>query len=173
MVKYKVLIDENKIKTRVAELGQVLTKDYQGKNPIVICVLKGGIIFFTDLIRRINTPLEIDFVRFSSYRNGAENGELRSLLNVTTDIKNRDVLIVEDIVDSGKTLSFFVSVLEKQKPSSIKVCALLDKKDARKVPFTADYVGFEIANSFVIGYGLDYNELYRELPFIAVITDID
>lgn len=168
---YKQTVSAQEIQARVKELGQQITKDYQGKSPVVICMLKGAIYFFADLTNNMDLPLQIDFARLSSYRNGTVSGEMQVIAEITTDIKGKDVLIVEDIIDSGKTLSYFIKMLEKQNPASIKICAFLDKKERREVDIKVDYVGFDIPNYFVIGYGLDYAEKYRELPFLAEVLD--
>ena len=168
---YKQTVSAQEIQARVKELGKQITQDYQGKSPVVICMLKGAVYFFADLTKNIDLPIMIDFARLSSYRNGTVSGEMQVIADITTNITGKDVLIVEDIVDSGKTLSYFVKMLEKQNPTSIKICAFLDKKERREVDIKVDYVGFDIPNYFVIGYGLDYAEKYRELPFLAEVLD--
>ena len=168
---YKQTVSAQEIQARVKELGKQITQDYQGKSPVVICMLKGAVYFFADLTKNIDLPIMIDFARLSSYRNGTVSGEMQVIADITTNITGKDVLIVEDIVDSGKTLSYFVKMLEKQNPASIKICAFLDKKERREVDIKVDYVGFDIPNYFVIGYGLDYAEKYRELPFLAEVLD--
>ena len=170
MENYRIILTEEQIQKRVKELGEQITKDYAGKRPIFICMLKGAIVFFSDIIRNVKLPLEMDFARLSSYRNGTVSGEMQMINEITTDIKGKDVIIVEDIVDSGKTLSYFCKLLEKKEPASIKICAFSDKKERREVDIEVDYVGFDIPNVFVIGYGLDYAEKYRELPFLAEVT---
>ena len=132
-------------------------------------MLKGAVYFFADLIKHIDIPVMIDFARLSSYRNGTTSGKMELIADITAEIENRDVLIVEDIVDSGKTLSYFIDLLKEKKPASIKICTFLDKKERREVDITADYIGFDIPCGFVIGYGLDYAERYREFPFLAEI----
>lgn len=171
MENYKVLISEEEIQKRVAELGEQITSDYQGKSPVVICMLKGAVYFFADLTKRIKLPLALEFARLSSYRNGTVGGKMEVISDVTSDITGKDVLIVEDIIDSGKTLAYFIELLKKKNPASVKICAFLDKKERREVNISADYAGFEIPCGFVIGYGLDYAEKYRELPFLAEIID--
>ena len=141
----------------------------EGKEPVIICMLKGAVYFFADLIKHIDIPVMIDFARLSSYRNGTTSGKMELIADITAEIENRDVLIVEDIVDSGKTLSYFIDLLKEKKPASIKICTFLDKKERREVDITADYIGFDIPCGFVIGYGLDYAERYREFPFLAEI----
>ncbi len=169
---YKMLISEQEIQQRVKELGEKITEDYKGKQPVIIGMLKGAVYFFTDLTRHIKLPLMIDFARLSSYKNGIVSGEMELVSNITTEITGKDVLIVEDIVDSGNTLSYFVKLLQQKKPNSIKICAFLDKKDCRQTPIEVDYKCFDVKPVFVIGYGLDYAERYRELPYLAEVTDV-
>ena len=171
MEKYKILLTEEQIKARVSELGKQISSDYEGKEPVIICMLKGAVYFFADLIKSISIPVMIDFARLSSYRNGTSGGKMELIADITAKIEGKDVLIVEDIVDSGKTLAYFIDLLKKKKPSSIKICTFLDKKERRKVEINADYIGFDIPCGFVIGYGLDYAERYREFPFLAEITE--
>lgn len=169
---YKMLISEQEIQQRVKELGEKITEDYKGKQPVIIGMLKGAVYFFTDLTRHIKLPLMIDFARLSSYKNGMVSGEMELVSNITTEITGKDVLIVEDIVDSGNTLSYFVKLLQQKNPNSIKICAFLDKKDCRQTPIEVDYKCFDVKPVFVIGYGLDYAERYRELPYLAEVTDV-
>lgn len=169
--RYKIILTQEQIQARVKELGEHITMDYYGKNPVIICMLKGAVYFFTDLTKHIKTPIMIEFARLSSYKNGTVGGEMEVVSDITADLTGKDVIIVEDIVDSGKTLSFFVKMLEKKNPASIKICAFLDKKERREVDIKADYIGFDIPCGFVIGYGMDYAEKYRELPFLAEVTD--
>ncbi len=168
---YKILLSTEQIQKRVKELGEQITKDYAGKEPVIICMLKGAVYFFADLTKNIDLPIMIDFARLSSYRNGTTSGQMEVISNITATIENKDVIIVEDIVDSGKTLAYFIKMLEEKKPASIKICAFIDKKERREVNISADYVGFDIPCGFVIGYGLDYAEKYRELPFLAEVID--
>lgn len=168
---YKILLTEKKIQKRVKQLGKIISRDYQGKEPVIICMLKGAVYFFADLIKNIDIPVMIDFARLSSYRNGTTSGKMELIADITAEIENRDVIIVEDIVDSGKTLSYFINMLEEKHPASIKICTFLDKKERREVDITADYIGFDIPCGFVIGYGLDYAERYREFPFLAEIIN--
>ena len=171
MDKFKVLISKEAIQKRVKELGEQITRDYAGKEPVIICMLKGAVYFFTDLTRNIDLPINIEFARLSSYRNGTVSGQMQVVSDITADISGKHVLIVEDIIDSGKTLAFFVEMLKTKNPASIKICALTDKKERREADIEADYVGFDVPNTFVIGYGLDYAEKYRELPYVAEVTD--
>lgn len=168
---YRETISSQQIQQRVKELGAKITKDYAGKSPVIICMLKGAVYFFADLTKNIDLPIMIDFARLSSYRNGTVSGEMQVIADITTNITDKDVLIVEDIVDSGKTLSYFIKMLQKHNPASIKICAFLDKKERREVEIKVDYVGFDIPNYFAIGYGLDYAEKYRDLPFLAEVLD--
>ena len=168
---YRILLTEEQIQERVKELGAQITEDYKDNPPVIICMLKGAIYFFADLTRQIRLPLTFDFARLSSYKNGIFSGEMELISNITTPIEGKDVLIVEDIVDSGKTLSYFIKLLEEKKPKSIKICTFFDKKDRREANIEADYIGFNLPCGFIIGYGLDYAEKYREFPFLAEIID--
>lgn len=171
MQNYKILLTKEQIEERVKNLAKEITRDYKDKEPVIICMLKGAVYFFTDLVKNIDTPVMIDFARLSSYKNGTVSGEMELISNITAEIKNRDVIIVEDIVDSGKTLAFFIELLKKKQPKSVKICAFLDKKERREANITADYIGFDMQCGFVIGYGLDYAEKFRELPFLAEVID--
>ena len=171
MDNYKILLSEEAIQKRVKELGEEITRDYADKKPVVICMLKGAVYFFADLTKNIKLPLMLDFARLSSYRSGTTSGQMELIYDITAEIEGRDVILVEDIVDSGKTLAYFIELLKKRHPASVKVCAFLDKKERREVDIKADYVGFDIPFGFVIGYGLDYAEKYRELPFLAEIVE--
>ncbi len=167
----KKLISASKIKRKVKKIGKQITKDYQGKQPVVICMLKGAVYFFSDLTKYIKLPIMIDFARLSSYRNGTTSGKMELIANFTTEITGKDVIIVEDIVDSGKTLAYFIELLKEKNPASIKICSFLDKTDCRQVPITVDYKCFDVPPVFVIGYGLDYAEKYRELPYLGAVLD--
>lgn len=173
MKNYKILLTEQQIGERIKQLGAQITEDYAGKEPVIICMLKGAVYFFADLVKNIKVPVMIDFARLSSYKNGTVSGEMELVSNITAEIKDKDVIIVEDIVDSGKTLSCFIKLLKKKQPKSVKICAFLDKKERREVDISADYVGFDIPCGFVIGYGLDYAEKFRELPFLAEVINPD
>ena len=168
---FRVVLTEEQIQKRVKELGELITKDYAGKKPVIICMLKGAIVFFSDIVRSLKIPLSMEFARLSSYRNGTTSGEMELINDIRSDVSGKDVLIVEDIVDSGKTLSYFVKLLEQKNPASIKICAFLDKKERREVEVKVDYAGFDIPCGFVVGYGLDYAENYRELPYLAEVID--
>lgn len=170
MKQLKVVLSEDQIQARVKELGKIISKDYAGKSPVVICMLKGAIEFFSDIVRSLTVPISMEFARLSSYRNGTESGDMELITDITADVSGKDILIIEDVVDSGKTLSYFISLLEKKNPASIKICAFLDKPERRCSDVKVDYVGFQINCGFVIGYGLDYAERFRELPYLAEIN---
>lgn len=167
MENYKVILTQEQIQERIKELAKQISEDYKGKTPVVICMLKGAVYFFADLTRNFTIPVMIEFARLSSYRNGTSSGEMELISDINADITGQDVLIIEDIVDSGKTLSYFIGLLKKKNPASIKICSFLDKKERRQVDINVDYTGFDIPCGFVIGYGLDYAQKYRELPFLA------
>lgn len=172
----RILLTAEQIQKRVKELANQITLDYSSvdntiRRPVFICTLKGAVYFFADITKNIKRPIMLDFAKLSSYKNGMVSGEMEMQSDITTDIEGRDVIIVEDIIDSGKTLAFFVDMLKKRNPKSIKICAFLDKKERREVDIAADYVGFDIPCGFVVGYGLDYAEKYRELPYLAEIID--
>ena len=165
-----ILLTEEQIQNRVAELGEILTKEYEGKNPVVVGVLKGVVVFYADMIRHIKTPCQLDFMWISSY-SGTNSSGMLVRQDVTADIKGRHVLILEDIFDTGNSLDFTVKHLLTKEPASLKICTLLDKPERRKPGITlqADYTGFTIPNAFVVGYGLDYNEKYRNLPYVGIL----
>ena len=166
----EILITEESIRKRVAELGKEISRDYEGKVPILVNILKGGIIFLSDLVRELDVLHEIDFMSVSSYGSQTEStGVVRILADLSINIEARDVIIVEDVVDSGLTLDYIRNILEARHPKSLRICTLLDKRAGRSVEVPLDYVGFEIADEFVIGYGLDYVQKYRNLPYIAVL----
>ena len=166
----KVLIGEDDIKRRVHELGEELSRDYEGKTPILISVLKGGIIFLSDLVRSLTILHEIDFMWVSSYRGTESSGVVRILADLSINIEDHDVIIVEDIVDTGMTLDYIRHILLARHPKSLRICTLLDKKARRQIEVPIDYVGFEIPDEFVIGYGLDYGEKLRNLPYVALLN---
>ena len=167
----KILLSEQQIQARIQELGEVLTKEYADKNPVIIGVLKGVVVFYADMIRHIQVPCQMDFMWLSSYAGTDSTGKMLVRQDVTADIEGRHVLILEDIFDTGNSLEFTVNHLKKQNPASIKICTLLDKPERRRpgVTVQADYVGFTIPNAFVVGYGLDYNEKYRNLPYVGIL----
>ena len=166
----KILIDQNKLSDIVKNLGKRISEDYKGKNLLMISVLKGSVVFMADLMRNITIPCQIDFMAVSSYGGGTKSsGVVKILKDLDIPLEGFDLLIVEDILDSGQTLSYIMKVLKTRNPRSIKICTLLDKPMARKSPIEADYVGTAIPDEFVIGYGLDYKEEYRNLPFVGVL----
>lgn len=166
----QVLISEEEIKAKVAELGKTIAEDYRGKDPLVICVLKGALCFMSDLIRATQIPLSIDFLAVSSYGASTQSsGVLRILKDLDSSLEGRHVLIVEDIIDTGLTLNYLVENLWSRQPASLRICTLLDKPSRRKVELKPDYSGFVIPDKFVVGYGLDYAERYRNLPHVAVL----
>lgn len=166
----EVLISEEEIMKKIKELGVSLTAEYKHKNPLVICILKGAAPFMTDLIRRLDFHLEMDFMDVSSYGNSTRSsGEVKIIKDLNTTVEDRDVLIVEDIIDSGLTLSYLGDLLRHRKAKSLKIVTLLDKPHHRQVDLSPDFTGFIIPNEFVVGYGLDYAEKYRNLPFIGVL----
>lgn len=167
----RVLISEEQLKSRIAELGAEISRDYAGLCPLLLCILRGGVVFLTDLMRSLSIPHHIDFMAVSSYGVGARvsSGSPRIVLDVNTDIAGRHVLLVEDIVDSGHTLDHVLRLLETREPASLKVCVLLDKAERRVVDIPVAYRGFVIPDEFVFGYGLDVDEVYRNLPFIGVL----
>ncbi|HDQ03573.1 MAG TPA: hypoxanthine phosphoribosyltransferase [Deltaproteobacteria bacterium] len=168
----EILYSNIEIKKRVGELADKISADYADKEIIIIGILKGAFIFVADLIRAMSIPCSVDFVRCASYGTGSESSEKVVMTkDIETSIKGQDVLIVEDIVDTGLTLKYLVHWLEERNPRSLKVCTLLDKRKRRKVEFEADYVGFSVADGFLVGYGLDYSERYRFLPDIYVIKE--
>ena len=170
MKKLKVVLTAEQIQKRVKELGEIISRDYEGKQPVVICMLKGAIVFFSDIVRNLTIPVSMEFARLSSYRNGTESGKMEVISDITADVSGKDLLIVEDVVDSGKTLAYFIKLLKEKNPASVKICAFLDKPERRCAHVDVDYVGFRIECGFVIGYGLDYAEKYRELPYLAEIN---
>jgi hypoxanthine phosphoribosyltransferase len=170
--KIKILIDEAKLTKKIKELGEKITIDYSSRYPVLIAILKGSFIFVADICRQIKIPVIFDFMAVSSYGNAkASSGIVRITKDLDTNIEGKDILIIEDIVDSGRTLNYLVKNLEARNPKSIEVCALLDKNVPRKTANNIKYKGFDIPNKFVIGYGLDIGEKYRNLPFIGFIDD--
>jgi len=168
----ETLISEKDLNNRIAELGEEISRDYKNSNVLLlVCILRGAVIFLTDLSRKISIPHAIDFMAISSYGAGtrSSSGVVRITMDLTTNISNKDVLIVEDIIDSGNTMSYVLELLSTRKPRSIKVCALLDKAERREVDVPISYTGFKIPNKFVYGYGLDLDEYFRNLPFIGVV----
>lgn len=165
----EVLVTEEKIQKRVKELGEEISRDYEGKDPIVISILKGGVYFLADLTRAIHIPHIIDFMVISSYGDSREtSGVVRMVKDLKEDISHKHVILVEDIVDTGLTLDYLLKTLQAREPLSIEVCSLLSKPEKRKVDVEIKYLGFEIPNKFVVGYGLDHKQYYRHLPFVCV-----
>jgi hypoxanthine phosphoribosyltransferase len=169
----KLLISEEQIARRVRELGQEITGDYKGKDPLILGILKGGFIFLADLVRQIELDVEIDFLRVSSYRESDSPGRIELLQDSGTSLKGRDLILVEDLLDTGDTLGFIKEIVLAREPASFKICALIDKKERRKQDIIADYLGFEIERGFIVGYGTDYAEKGRNLPGIYVIDESD
>ncbi len=167
----EILLTQEQIRHRIAQLGEVLSREYAGKNPVVVGVLKGVVVFYADMIRQIKVPCQMDFMWISSYAGTGSTGQMQVKRDVSADIKGRHVLILEDIFDTGNSLLFTYQHLLSKEPASLKICTLLDKPSRRKPGITLqpDYVGFEVPNAFVVGYGLDYNERYRNLPYVGVL----
>lgn len=167
----KVLITGAQLQTRIAELGEAISRDYAGKDLLLVCILKGGVLFLSDLVRALHIPHAIDFMAISSYggTRTESSGVVRILMDLNTSIENRNVLIIEDIIDTGRTLAYITQNLRTRNPASLKICTLLNKPSRRQVHVPLDYIGFDIPNEFVVGYGLDYNEIYRNLSFIGVL----
>jgi hypoxanthine phosphoribosyltransferase len=165
-----VLLNESTIKKRVRELGDQISRDYEGKNMVAICILRGCVVFFSDLIREIKIPIELDFMAVSSYNHGAQtSGNVLIKYDLQDDIKGKHVLIVEDIIDTGTTLMHLKRLLEARQPESIRICCLLDKEERRLAHVDVDYIGFEIPDEFVVGYGLDYAGKYRNYREIGIL----
>ena len=173
MAKYidKILVSEEEIKAMVKRMGEEITRDYAGKELFLICVLKGGVIFLTDIMRAIDLPLTIDFMSVSSYSGTKSTGVVRIIKDVDQSIEGKHVLIVEDIIDSGLTLSHLKELLATRKPASIAVCSAFDKPACKEVEVNCEYLGISLPDAFVVGYGLDYNQQYRNLPYVAVLAD--
>jgi hypoxanthine phosphoribosyltransferase len=166
----EILLSEEEIQLKIAELGRVISEDYKDKNPLVICVLKGAAPFMADLIKRVSIFMEMDFMAVSSYGvSTVSSGEVRIIKDLDASVEGRHVLIVEDIIDSGLTLSYILDLLTRRKASSVKIITLLDKPHRRKVDLKPNYCGFLIPDEFVVGYGLDYAERYRNLPYIGIL----
>ncbi len=167
----EVLVPEDKLQARIGELGAAISQDYAGEDLLLLCILRGGVMFLCDLMRQITIPHAIDFMAISSYGAGARqsSGQVRITLDLNQSIQGRHVLVVEDIVDTGHTIAAVLELLETRRPASLRVCTLLDKSERREVVVPLHYVGFDIPNRFVFGYGLDLDELYRNLPFVGVV----
>ena len=168
--KIKVLITEEEVDARIRELGEKISKEYEGKQIHLICVLKGGVFFMCELAKRITVPVSMDFMCVGSYGDGTKSsGVVRLAKDLDESIENKEVLIVEDIIDSGNTLYYLMDVLRQRKPASLRLCTLLDKPDRRVKDVHVDWTGFEIPDEFIVGYGLDYAQKYRNLPYIGVV----
>ncbi len=168
----EVLVSQEEIKEICRRLGEQITKDYEGKKLLLVSVLRGAVVFLADLMREIKCPLEIDFMAISSYHKGTKSsGVVTFKKDLDVDIEGLDVLIVEDILDSGLSLDYTINILKMRNPASIKICAFLDKPDGRKIDIKPDYVGTTVPNEFVVGYGLDYAEKYRNLPFVGALKE--
>ena len=168
----RVMLTEAEVDARISDLGAQITKDYEGKEIHLICILKGGAFFACELAKRIDLPVSIDFMSVSSYGNEkSSSGIVKIVKDLDEPLENKEVLIVEDIIDSGRTLSYLVPVLEKRNPASIELCTLLSKPERREVDIPVKYMGFSIPDEFVVGYGLDYAQQYRNLPYIGVVEE--
>ena len=166
----EVLLPEEKINARIRELGEQISKDYAGKNIHLICILKGGSFFMCELAKRITVPVTIDFMSVSSYGSGTTSGgTIKIKKDLDEPLEGKHVLVIEDIVDTGRTLSYLVELLKDRGAADVKLCALLDKPERREVDIRADYIGFQIPDEFVVGYGLDYDQRYRNFPYIGIV----
>lgn len=172
--KIKVMISEDDVDARIKELGDQISKDYAGKQVHLVCILKGSVFFTCELAKRITVPVSMDFMSVSSYGDGTKSsGGVRIAKDLDETLEGKDVLVIEDIIDSGRTLSYLLEVLQKRNPASMRLCTLLDKPDRRTHEVHVDYVGFEIPDEFVVGYGLDYAQKYRNLPYIGVVEGVE
>ncbi|MCD6452774.1 MAG: hypoxanthine phosphoribosyltransferase [Dehalococcoidales bacterium] len=170
--KPQILFARDEIATCVSRLSIELKRDYQGKNPLLVGVLKGSFVFMADLIRSFDFPVEVDFIKISSYGRGKEtSGKVRVVGGLTASVKGREVVIVEDVVDTGLTTSFLIDYLKKRQPASVRLCALTDKPSRRQVPVTIDYLGFTVPDKFLVGYGIDWDEKFRNLPYIGYLEE--
>ena len=170
----RVMISEEEVNAKIAELGKKISEDYAGKQVHLICILKGSVFFTCELAKRINVPVTLDFMSVSSYGDGtASSGIVKIAKDLDETLEGKEVIVIEDIIDSGRTLSYLLDVLSKRQPKSLKLCTLLDKPDRRVTDVKVDYVGFEIPDEFVVGYGLDYAQKYRNLPYIGVVEGLE
>jgi hypoxanthine phosphoribosyltransferase len=167
----QILIKEDRLTAKVKEIGKKISEDYRNLNPVMIGVMNGSFMFLSDLLKAIDIPVEVDFVSVASYDGTGSSGKVKLFRDISSDIKDRHIIIVEDIVDTGQTVSFLIEHFNKDQPTSIAVCSLLNKKDGRKVDVKITYLGFDIPNVFVIGYGLDQSNNYRNLNYIGVFND--
>ena len=166
-----ILLSEEEVNTRILEIGKQISKDYEGKQVHLVCVLKGGSFFMCELAKRITVPVSLDFMSVSSYGHDTKSsGVVKIVKDLDESLKDKDVIVVEDIVDSGRTLSYLMELLRDRGPKSLRLCTLLDKPDRRVVDVNVDYTGFQIPDEFVVGYGLDYDQKYRNLPYIGVVV---
>ena len=167
-----ILLTEEQIQNKIRELGMILTEEYKDKNPVIVGVLKGVVVFYADMIRQIKVPCQLDFMWISSYSGTSSTGTMKVKQDLSADIRGRHVLILEDIFDTGNSLEYTYNYLLTKEPASLKICTLLDKPERRRAGITvkADYTGFVIPNEFVVGYGLDFNEHYRNLPYVGVLS---
>ena len=166
----RVMVPEEQVNQKIKELGEQISRDYAGKEIHLVCVLKGGAFFMCELAKRITVPVSMDFMSVSSYGSSTKSsGVVRIVKDLDEPLKDKDVLVVEDIVDSGRTLSYLLDMLKDRKPASVKLCTLLDKPERRVIDVKVDYTGFEIPDEFVVGFGLDYDQKYRNLPYIGVV----
>ncbi len=166
----RVLLSEEEVDTRIREIGEQISRDYAGRSIHLVCVLKGGSFFMCELAKRINVPVSLDFMSVSSYGSDTKSsGVVKIVKDLDEPLQGKDVLVVEDIVDSGRTLSYLMEMLQDRGPASLRLCTLLDKPDRRVIDVKVDYTGFQIPDEFVVGYGLDYDQMYRNLPYIGVV----
>ena len=165
-----ILFTREEVEAAVKRLAAEISRDYRGKNPLLIGILKGSFVFMADLIRLLDFPLEVEFITLSSYGGGRESsGKIRVVKGLRTEVKGRDVLVIEDIVDTGRTISFLLDYLRRKKPASLRLCALTDKPSRRQIPVNIDYLGFTVPNKFIVGYGIDWDEKFRYLPEICFV----
>ncbi len=168
--KLHILFNRQEIEAAVSRLATEITRDYQDKHPLLIGVLKGSFMFMADLIRRLDFPLEVEFIGLSSYGRGSQtSGKIRVVQGLRSAVKGRNILVIEDIIDTGLTVAFLLDYLQKKKPASLKLCVLTDKPSRRRVPVTIDYLGFTVPNKFIVGYGIDWDEKFRNLPDICFL----
>lgn len=167
----KILIKEEDIRKRIKELGEEISRDYHGRKPVLVTVLRGAIVFLCDLVREISIPVILDFLSISSYSGQTHTGIVRILKDLDENIENKHVILIEDIIDTGLTLNYILRTLREKRPADVRVCTLLDKKVRRIVDIPLDYIGFEIPDEFVVGYGMDYKQNYRNFPFIGVLKE--
>lgn len=166
----KVLLSEEEVDARIREIGEQISKDYEGKEIHLVCVLKGGTFFMCELAKRITVPVSLDFMAVSSYGSGTESsGVIKIVKDLDEPLMGKDVIVIEDIIDSGRTLSHLLKMLQERKPASLRLCTLLDKPERRVVDVDIDYTGFQIPDEFIVGYGLDYAQKYRNLPYIGIV----